>query len=156
MTRWEGPSRRRLFSPPPTSAWDRDDRPRAREPLPPSRAQEREEEKPRQVSIPPAISWFVGDLPSASSFDGDFSTLFFWRGGGIERKADIFLLIGPVFRTDDLLNLSHNAVIPSMTTQAKLPPCGGQSNTLSSQSFTKGGGGGQPPDYGPYQGLNSG
>ena len=76
-TRWEGPSRRRPFSPPP-SAWDRDDRPRAREPLPPSRAQEREEEKPRQVSIPPVISWFVGDLPSASSFDGDFSA-FFWR-----------------------------------------------------------------------------
>ena len=45
--RWEGPSsRRRPFSPPPpTSSWDRDDRPRAREPLPPSRAQEREEEK---------------------------------------------------------------------------------------------------------------
>ena len=53
--RWEGPSsRRRPFSPPPpTSSWDRDDRPRAREPLPPLRAQEREEEKPRQVSIPP-------------------------------------------------------------------------------------------------------
>ena len=72
--RWEGPSsRRRPFSPPPpTSSWDRDDRPRAREPLPPSRAQEREEEKPRQVSIPPVISWFVGDLPTASSFDGEF------------------------------------------------------------------------------------
>jgi cleavage stimulation factor subunit 3 len=76
-TRWEGPStssRRRPFSPPPpASTWDRDDRPppRAREPLPP-RAQEREEEKPRQVSIPPVISWFVGDLPAASSFDGKF------------------------------------------------------------------------------------
>jgi len=72
-TRWEGPSsRRRPFSPPPTSAWDRDDRPRAREPLLPPRAQEREEEKPRQISIPPVISWFVGDLPAATSFDGDF------------------------------------------------------------------------------------
>lgn len=74
-TRWEGgPSRRRTFSPPPSSTWDRDDRPRAREPLPPPRAQEREEEKPRQVSIPPVISWFVGDLPTAPSFDG---TCFF-------------------------------------------------------------------------------
>jgi cleavage stimulation factor subunit 3 len=75
-TRWEGgpSSRRRPFSPPPppTSSWDRDDRPRAREPPPPSRAHEREEEKPRQVSVPPVISWFVGDLPSASSFDGEF------------------------------------------------------------------------------------
>jgi cleavage stimulation factor subunit 3 len=79
-TRWDGPSsRRRPFSPPPTSAWDRDDRPRAREPLPPSRAQEREEEKPRQVSIPPVISWFVGDLPAASSFDGEFFYFFLRR-----------------------------------------------------------------------------
>ena len=81
-TRWEGPSsRRRPFSPPPTSAWDRDDRPRAREPLPPSRAQEREEEKPRQVSIPPVISWFVGDLPAASSFDGEFFLSFLFGEG---------------------------------------------------------------------------
>ena len=78
-SRWDGPSsRRRPFSPPPTLAWDRDDRPRAREPLPPpSRVQEREEEKPRQVSIPPVISWFVGDLPAASSFDGKFFFLTF-------------------------------------------------------------------------------
>ena len=79
--RWEGgpSSRRRPFSPPPpTSSWDRDDRPpRGREPLPPSRAQEREEEKPRQVSIPPVVSWFVGELPTASSFDGNFFKLFF-------------------------------------------------------------------------------
>ena len=82
-TRWDGgpSSRRRPFSPPPpTSSWDRDDRPpRGRDPLPPSRAQEREEEKPRQVSIPPVISWFVGDLPTASSFDGDsFKTFLFF------------------------------------------------------------------------------
>ena len=80
--RWEGgpSSRRRPFSPPPpTSSWDRDDRPpRGREPLPPSRTQEREEEKPRQVSIPPVVSWFVGELPTASSFDGNFFKLFFF------------------------------------------------------------------------------
>ena len=75
--RWEGASsRRRPFSPPPSSTWDRDDRPRAREPLPPPRSQEREEEKPRQISIPPVVSWFVGDLPGAPLFDGDFSTYF--------------------------------------------------------------------------------
>lgn len=177
-TRWEGPSRRRPFSPPPTtSAWDRDDRPRAREPLPPSRTQEREEEKPRQPSIPPVISWFVGDLPGAASFDGDcflpfpsFSSFFFH--GNVETKAQLFFfLIGPVFRTDDLLNLFRNAVIPSMTTRPKsppVPPRSGQSSSFSSESrvrrsFTKGGGGGggsgggrPPPDYGPYQGPNSG
>ena len=99
-TRWEGPSsRRRPFSsPPPTSAWDRDERPRAREPLPPSRAQEREEEKPRQVSIPPVISWFVGDLPAASSFDGDYSTFFsffFFGGGkgGISKERLIYICL---------------------------------------------------------------
>lgn len=85
-TRWDGPSsRHRQFSPPPTSAWDRNDRPRAREPLPSSRAQERDEEKPCHVSIPPVISRFVGDLPSVSSFDGDFSTFSFF--GDIERKS---------------------------------------------------------------------
>jgi cleavage stimulation factor subunit 3 len=64
-------------------------------------------------------------------------------------------MIGPVFRTDDLLNLFRNAVIPSMTARAKSPP---RSNSMSSQPFSKGGGGGgrPPPDYGPYQGPNSG
>jgi cleavage stimulation factor subunit 3 len=92
-TRWDGPSsRRRPFSPPPTLAWDRDDRPRAREPLPPpSRAQEREEEKPRQVSIPPVISWFVGDLPAASSFDGEFFFLAFFLRSRWGRNRLIFL-----------------------------------------------------------------
>ena len=94
-TRWEGPSssRRRPFSPPPpTSAWDRDDRPRGREPLPPSRAQEREEEKPRQVSIPPVISWFVGDLPAASSFDGDFFAFFIF-GEVLKEEANISFVV---------------------------------------------------------------
>ena len=119
----------------PISSWDRDDRPRAREPLPPSRAQEREEEKPRQVSIPPVISWFVGDLPSASSFDGEIFFYFFF----LRRDYYILLLIGSVFRTDDLLNLFRNAVMPSMT--------------RSRAKSYKGGGGSKPaPDYGPYQG----
>jgi cleavage stimulation factor subunit 3 len=58
-----------------------------------------------------------------------------------------------VFRTDDLLNLFRNAVIPSMssTSRAKSPPRSGQSS-----SPYKGGGGRPPPDYGPYQGPTSG
>jgi cleavage stimulation factor subunit 3 len=86
-TRWEGPSsRRRPFSPPPTSTWDRDDRSRGRDPLPPPRAQEREEENFRQVSIPPVMSWFVGELPAASSFDGNFFFYFFVFMLGISKQ----------------------------------------------------------------------
>ena len=60
-------------------------------------------------------------------------------------------MIGPVFRTDDLLNLFRNAVIPSMTSsRAKSPPRSGP----SSSPYKGGGGGGgrPPPDYGPFQG----
>ena len=73
-----GPSsRRRPFSPPPSaSSWDRDDRrPRGRELLPPLLAQE-SEKKPRQVSIPPVVSWFIGELPTAPSFDVNFLNFF--------------------------------------------------------------------------------
>ncbi|KAF8164707.1 hypothetical protein B0H34DRAFT_793176 [Crassisporium funariophilum] len=145
-TRWEPPARGRRFSPPPGGAggggsgggggggggaggWEREER-RGREPLPPPRAQqhqqdrerererEREDEKPaRQVSIPPIISWFIGELPSPVSFDG------------------------PVFRTDDLLNVFRTATMPNV--RSKSPPA-------------RGGGGRPPPDYGPYQGPNSG
>ncbi|KAF5371988.1 hypothetical protein D9615_008143 [Tricholomella constricta] len=81
--RWDPPRRR--FSPGPQPAWERENRERA--PLPPPRVQqEREEEKPK---IPNVISWFVGELPAPASFDG------------------------PVFRTEDLMNLFRNAVIPS-------------------------------------------
>lgn len=78
-----------------------------------------------------------------------------------EQRLNTFFLIGPVFRTDDLLNLFRNAVIPSMTARPKSPPRSGQSNSLLSpsrirDSFSKGGGGRPPPDYGPYQGPNSG
>ena len=91
--------------------------------------------------------------------------------GMLKSRLNYFsFLIGPVFRTDDLLNLFRNAVIPSMTTRPKsppVPPRSGQSSSFSSESrvrrsFTKGGGGGgsgggrPPPDYGPYQGPNSG
>ncbi|GLB33223.1 putative suf-domain-containing protein [Lyophyllum shimeji] len=109
--RWEPRGRR--FSPPAPS-WEHRDRDRA--PLPPPRAHEREEEKPRIVTIPSVISWFLGELPTASAFDG------------------------PVFRTEDLMNLFRNAVIPSSGRKSPPAPTPPRS------------GGRPPPDYGPYQG----
>ncbi|KAF9567671.1 Suf-domain-containing protein [Agrocybe pediades] len=125
--RWEGPSQRRRFSPPPPPSWERDDRgPNAgrggRDNAPPGRAQERDDDKrPGQAALPPVISWFIGELPAPSSFDG------------------------PVFRTDDLMNLFRNAVIPSTTSRMKSPP----------PPPRTAGAGRPPPDYGPYQGPNS-
>ncbi|KAH9843581.1 Suf-domain-containing protein [Rhodofomes roseus] len=85
-----------------------------------SMREEREEEK--QVTLPPVLSWFAGMLPAPSSFDG------------------------PVFRTDDLMQVFRNAVIPSsssVTTGRSPPP-------------PPRGGGRPPPDYGPYQGPGGG
>ncbi|TFK35087.1 hypothetical protein BDQ12DRAFT_706778 [Crucibulum laeve] len=113
---WDGPSSsRRRFSPPPP-AWEREERGRA--PLPPPR---QEDEKPRGPSLPPVLSWFIGELPSPASFDG------------------------PVFRTDDLMNLFRNAVIPS-SNRAKSPTPAAPPRS----------GGRPPPDYGPYQGPGGG
>ncbi|KAH0586846.1 mRNA 3'-end-processing protein RNA14 [Termitomyces sp. J132] len=112
--RWDPPpSSRRRHSPPPPS-WEREGRDRA--PLPP-----REEEKPKVASLPNVISWFIGELPTPSSFDG------------------------PVFRTEDLMNLFRNAVIPS-SGRSKSPPPPTPPRT----------GGRPPPDYGPYQGPGGG
>ncbi|RDB20367.1 mRNA 3'-end-processing protein RNA14 [Hypsizygus marmoreus] len=120
--RWEPPPppSRRRFSPP---TWERERESRDRPP-PPSRVQEREEEKPRVPVIPPVISWFVGDLPAPGVFDG------------------------PVFRTEDLMNLFRNAVIPSSGggARVKSPP----------PAAPPRGGGRPPPDYGPYQGPGGG
>ncbi|KIK71023.1 hypothetical protein GYMLUDRAFT_33130 [Collybiopsis luxurians FD-317 M1] len=101
--RWDGPARRRSPGPP------EKDRSFSKR-----HEKEREEEKP--VVLPQALSWFIGQLPAPSAFDG------------------------PVFRTDDLINLFKNAVIPS-TTKPKSPPPRSA--------------GRPPPDYGPYQGPNS-
>jgi cleavage stimulation factor subunit 3 len=60
--RWEGPPRRRAGSP----GWDRD---RDRD-GPPPRRMEREREEEKGVALPPVISWFVGQLPAPSAFDG--------------------------------------------------------------------------------------
>ncbi|KAG6837133.1 hypothetical protein H0H93_014038 [Arthromyces matolae] len=106
--RYDGPQARRRSPPPP--AWEREGRDR-----PP-----REDEKPRQPTIPNVLSWFVGELPTPASFDG------------------------PVFRTEDLMNLFRNAVIPSSTRARTPPPTPPRT------------GGRPPPDYGPYQGPGGG
>ncbi|KAH8832695.1 Suf-domain-containing protein [Flagelloscypha sp. PMI_526] len=69
---------------------------RRKSPPPPPR-RDREEEKP-PIHIPAVITSFIGQLPSASSFDG------------------------PVFRTDDLMNLLRNAVIPASSRRSPPPP----------------------------------
>ncbi|KAG6841341.1 hypothetical protein C0991_012166 [Blastosporella zonata] len=115
--RWEPPPPppRRRFSPPPPPAWERENR--ERPPLPPPR----EEEKPKPPAVPDVISWFIGELPTPASFDG------------------------PVFRTEDLMNLFRNAVIPSSRPKSPPPP------PTPPRS-----GGRPPPDYGPYQGPGGG
>ena len=70
---------------------------------------------------------------------------------------------GPVFRTEDLMNLFRNAVIPS-STRAKSPPARtGQSPSPIPNPIIhfliyccESGGGRPPPDYGPYQGPGGG
>ncbi|KZV73632.1 Suf-domain-containing protein [Peniophora sp. CONT] len=78
-----------------------------------------------RVQVPNVLNWFVGALPPAASFDG------------------------PIFRTDDLMQVFRNAVIPSATGPPRIrsppPPPRGQA-----------GGGRPPPDYGPYQGPGGG
>ena len=61
--RWDAPGRRRAGSP----GWDRD---RDRDGPPPPRRMEREREEEKGVVLPPVISWFVGQLPGPSAFDG--------------------------------------------------------------------------------------
>ncbi|KAI0337339.1 Suf-domain-containing protein [Trametopsis cervina] len=110
--RWE---RRRYGSP---SPWDRE-----RERDPSARRPDKEKEEEKSV-IPPVLSWFIGQLPMAPSFDG------------------------PVFRTDDLMQVFRGAVIPSSTgirARSPPPPPSGMR-----------GGGRPPPDYGPYQGPGGG
>ncbi|EPQ59815.1 Suf-domain-containing protein [Gloeophyllum trabeum ATCC 11539] len=110
--RWDGPPRR-YGSP----AWDRD---RERRGPPPRRMEmEREEEKP--VVLPPILSSFIGQLPSAAAFNAYGE---------------------PAFRTDDLMQVFRNAIIPSVTRPRSPPPPPRPTRP--------------PPDYGPYQGPGGG
>ncbi|KAI9512750.1 hypothetical protein F5148DRAFT_1161352 [Russula earlei] len=99
-------------------SWDRD---RDRDAPPQRRGRETEEEK--AVNVPSVISWFIGTLPGPSAFDG------------------------PVFRTDDLMQVFRGAVIPSATGRSRSPPPPPPRTV---------GGGRPPPDYGPYQGPGGG
>ncbi|OSX60713.1 hypothetical protein POSPLADRAFT_1183237 [Postia placenta MAD-698-R-SB12] len=112
--RWDGPPRRRHGSPPHWGERERDrDGPSSRR----FKQEDREDEKP--VVLPPVLSWFVGMLPAPAAFDG------------------------PIFRTDDLMQVFRNAVIPSSTSAVRPrspPPAPPRV------------GGRPPPDYGPYQG----
>ncbi|KAI0922183.1 hypothetical protein AcW1_004043 [Taiwanofungus camphoratus] len=100
------PKRQRPTSPPRERDRDRwDGMPRRRHGTPPwERDRERdgprrfkeEKEEEKAVVLPPVLSWFVGMLPSPAAFDG------------------------PVFRTDDLMQVFRNAVIPSSTSRASM------------------------------------
>lgn len=92
------------------------------------RKYEREREEDKSVAIPPVLSWFVGMLPSPASFDG------------------------PVFRTDDLMQVFRSAVIPSSS-----PVVGGAGGARPrSPPPPHRGGGRPPPDYSPYTGPGGG
>ncbi|THH17582.1 hypothetical protein EW146_g3251 [Bondarzewia mesenterica] len=92
-------------------SWDRD----REKDVPPVRKPIKDVEEEKGVVLPSVLSWFVGTLPPPSSFDG------------------------PIFRTDDLMQLFRNAVIPSVSTRTRSPPAPPRT------------GGRPPPDYGPYQ-----
>ncbi|KAL0948925.1 hypothetical protein HGRIS_009033 [Hohenbuehelia grisea] len=121
--------RQRAQSPP---ARDRDrDRwdgpPRRRHsppPVPPPRGRDRERDREEErPPLPTILPWFLSQLPTAASFDG------------------------PIFRTDDLVTLFKNAVIPSnAAARPKSPPV----------SAPPRGGGRPPPDYSPYTGPGGG
>jgi hypothetical protein len=69
------------------------------------------------------------------------------------------VVVGPVFRTDDLMQVFRGAVIPSATGRSRSPPpaprAAGECHYYfpdSSRCLTTQVGGRPPPDYGPYQG----
>lgn len=131
--RRDGPPSRRRFNSPPRER-ERDwDNSRGRT--------EREEEKPSEkpVVVPPIVSWFVGTLPDPASFDGSYAHF------NCHLFTEKPCRIGPVFRTNDLMQLFRDAVIPSSTAaprkESPAPPAAR--------------GGRPPPDYSPYQGPGS-
>uniref|UniRef100_A0A0W0FHF3 mRNA 3'-end-processing protein RNA14 n=1 Tax=Moniliophthora roreri TaxID=221103 RepID=A0A0W0FHF3_MONRR len=83
---------------------------------------DKDDDKP--VALNSSVSWFISQLPAQNTFDG------------------------PVFRTDDLMSLLRNAVIPSTNRR-------GDRGSERSPPPSRSGGGRPPPDYGPYQGPNS-
>ncbi|KAL5512186.1 hypothetical protein ACEPAG_3471 [Sanghuangporus baumii] len=129
--RWGGPSgsgSRRYGSP----AWgddgDRGDRgrvaridrerDRTRSPARRYGTERDERDGPQRAQLPQVLNWFISQLPPSNSFDG------------------------PVFRTDDLMQLFRNAVIPGSNTARERSPPPPPRQTRP------------PPDYGPYRGPN--
>ncbi|KAI0687236.1 Suf-domain-containing protein [Earliella scabrosa] len=126
--KWDGPSHRRHGSP----MWERD---RERD----GSRRFKDEREDKGVQLPNVISEFIATLPAANTFDG------------------------PVFRIDDLMQLFRNAVIPSSSSARPRSPPPPPRCTLillsrvPSLAHSRGTAGGRPPpDYGPYQGPNSG
>lgn len=112
---WDGPSRKR-FSPPPPSGWEREGGGRDRSG--PRSIRGDEGDRTKGVTLPSILSWFIGELPNPSSFDGMcpwLSTLIYFLYKDQSGS-------GPVFRTDDLMSVFKNAVIPSSNTRMRSPP----------------------------------
>ena len=156
--RWEGHggSRKRYNSP----TWDRD---RDRDVPPPRKVRDHEEEKP--VNVPSVISWFIGTLPGPSAFDGQSVLVHHLPRNIYWRLNNDFA--GPVFRTDDLMQVFRGAVIPSATGRSRSPPPPAPRASEHRFFFPSSlcvvcglimqlGGGRPPPDYGPYQGPGGG
>ena len=112
----DGP-RRRFGSPAP---WEKD---RDKEPHPMKREREHDE---KSTTLPAVLTWFVGQLPNAASFDGQSLSYCsaIARGNLTHCGVSLCRLVfaGPIFRTDDLMMLFRNAVIPSATRRPSPPP----------------------------------
>lgn len=114
----DGP-RRRFGSP---AAWEKDRE--IREPHPLKRDREPDD---KSTTLPAVLSWFVGQLPNPGTFDGQCCPLDLSFGYYIWKLTRVgcfcrFILVGPIFRTDDLMMLFRNAVIPSATRRPSPPP----------------------------------
>ncbi len=111
--RWDGPSHRRHGSP----AWDRRERERDGPPSTSRRFKDEREEK--GVQLPVVISEFIGALPAANTFDGECHASWICTNSVLTAAG----FPGPVFRTDDLMQLFRTAVIPSISSaRARSPP----------------------------------
>jgi hypothetical protein len=73
------------------------------------------------------------------------------------------MVVGPVFRTDDLMQVFRGAVIPSVTGRSNSPPPAPRAASEchyyfpdSLRCLTTQVAGRPPPDYGPYQGPGGG
>lgn len=143
--RW-GENRNRRFSPPPTG-WDRDkdkddrDGGRGYGGGGGGRDLKRDESFGRggPVQIPSVVSYFIGELPPASSFDGAWTCCVV----SLISKAELgFCLAGPVFKTEDLMKCFKQAIIP--------PSTGGPANGPGPSRVRS------PPPSGPNYGQHRG